>query len=117
MGAAIASSEYRAAKRTLKQLCRDGHKTSFDALDRAATLAGRWREHGRGAPAVPSELDAIVGAIEQLDRQLAEVEAFLPGSNPQAANADDLERGLRGLLADQVTLNKLPILYELKTRA
>ena len=53
--------------------------------------------------------------MEQLDRQLAELEAFLPGSSPQAANADDLERGLRGLLADQVTLNKLPILHELKT--
>jgi very-short-patch-repair endonuclease len=115
MGAAISSGEYRAAKRTLKALRRDGARASFDTLERAATLVQRWREYGHGAPAVPNGLDAITGASEQLDRQLAEVEAFLPGSNALVANADDLQRGLRGLLADQVTLNRLPTLYELRS--
>src|SRR5206468_1759368 len=65
-------------------------------------------------PSVPSERVAVAGTIEQLDTELNELVAFLPGTDLLGADADELAGLMARLRDDRLTLNKLPILHALR---
>jgi very-short-patch-repair endonuclease len=118
--ALLTSSDYRAARKRLKGLLRDGVKLKpqelLAAVNAAATEQARWSDlAANGAPpSAPDELDALGKALEQLRGELDELAGHLAAEGLDGAEAE-LAARCDALLDDTVTLAKLPELHRLKT--
>ncbi len=116
----VGSKTYRQARRQLRSLCRDAppatpllHTAAQAAADQQAT----WRAVtlDAGHPRLPGNLSNVLGAFEQLERELAVLRNALPRFDTGQATLEQLADWLAALLADQTTLLRLPALHRLRT--
>lgn len=117
-GARMGNGAYRRARKDVRALWRDGKpKTAemHEAVIAAAAEIAAWqaRSTDGGAPRLPADLAGTEGAYGQLGLELRAVGAYVGGEGLGALAAEEVQRQLDALLADQVTLYKLPELHRL----
>lgn len=117
--AALTSSAYRAARKTLRRLAQEKGVATLGLFTRAAAAADearRWTESAEtgSKPAAPAQLSVVVESHEQLLRELEHLSRYIPRSELGRLSEDSLSDMLDRLLADQPTLAKLPELHRLE---
>jgi very-short-patch-repair endonuclease len=119
VSATLISGEYRAAKKTLREAIREGHKLSANECYESATkvqqLIANWRDlatEASAAPSGPGDLAELTTAYEALCDRLAALAHKLDQGPLDGAAEETLAR-LDALLADVPTLSKLPELHRL----
>jgi very-short-patch-repair endonuclease len=120
MTASVTSGEFRSARKQLKECLHDGIKLAPSELLRAAEQAfteqKEWRKLSSrdSSPAVPDQLDDLRTGLDQLRDELDELASHLGETELDGSQAE-LETRCDALLADTVTLAKLPELHRLRT--
>jgi very-short-patch-repair endonuclease len=118
--ATITSSEFRAARKVVRSHLHDGTKLApavlFTRLQRAQEQSLLWAlvAANGAAPAAPGELASLLATFAQLQTELDELARAL-GSQPFDGTPTQIEAALDALLADTVTLARLPELHRLRT--
>lgn len=116
--AALTSSAYRRARKTLRRLAQEKGVATVGLFTRAVAAsdeARRWIESAEtgSRPTAPGQLSVVVESHEQLLRELEHLRRYLPSSQLGALTEAELGNTLDRLLADQPTLAKLPELHRL----
>jgi very-short-patch-repair endonuclease/DNA polymerase III delta prime subunit len=119
--ATLTNSEYRSAKKMLREALRDGTRLTPHELREAAVTAKDLQQDWSDVadaksaiPAPPAELDALQASYEEIWSRLQELGAHL-NRGPIEGSADAVLGELDALLGDISTLAKLPELHRLRT--
>lgn len=118
LAATLGNGTYRRARKQLRPLWRAG-KPSAEAmhatLGLAASHVSRWQQRSvrAGTPRVPSDLAGAAASFAQLGLELRAVGAYLGQESFGSLGTAELQAQLDALVADQVTLYKLPELHRL----
>jgi very-short-patch-repair endonuclease len=120
VGAALTSAEFRAARKRVKARLRDGVKLSPAELLAEVTttheLSNEWARHAVAEPTeptVPPEFARAQGTFDQLQTELQQLATTL-GRTDVPDTPAELRGLLDSLLADTVTLGRLPELHRLR---
>ena len=119
--ARLTSADYRAGRKHLKALLRPGvrlpGKRLYEALQEAERERCQWvaleASAGGPLPAAPQDLDELNAAYEQFQSDLARLLDLL-NAESLGESSEELGVALDALLADTVTLAKLPELHRLR---
>ena len=117
----LMSGETRQARRLVMSLLRDpGNKpqrqTLGDAIARAAAVRDSWaaRTDDAATPVAPTgDLAAVRRAWDALEHDVAELGTFVPGRRLRELSLGAFQELLRSMLADRVTVQRLPEAHRL----
>jgi AAA domain len=116
----LVSSEARRARRLAMSLLRDRHsRLRRQALSHALVRAGRARAAwmalgGASTPSVsPADLISARDAWRELERDVETLNTFVPSRQLRKLQLPDLHELLQAMLADRMTLNRLPEAHRL----
>jgi hypothetical protein len=117
--AQLTKGRYRNAKKTVGALARHKSKASelLDAVTAAAAQRAQWRElTGRDErPRPPADLATASAALSQLEAEVDTVAGWTQRGDLAQLDTAALANDLQALVADQMTLAKLPELHRLET--
>jgi DNA polymerase III epsilon subunit-like protein/very-short-patch-repair endonuclease len=119
--ATMTSGAFRTARKRLRELLREGQSPGqaelHALLGTAAEQQSQWQalSDGERPPLLPTDLAALAAQLTQLLGECAQLDRFAGGQPLAAMAAAALRARLDALLADHVTLAKLPELHRLRT--
>ncbi|MDA0160592.1 AAA domain-containing protein [Solirubrobacter ginsenosidimutans] len=118
LSATLGDADFRAARKQIKGLLRDGaglgKAALLDAVSIGAEAQRQWHSAGAdGPPTAPAALERMSQEHAALTERMAELEALL-GVAVDGSREGVTER-LRALRADAATLGRLPDLHQLRT--
>jgi very-short-patch-repair endonuclease len=119
-GARIGNADYRRARKRALALWRNAKpksRTLHEAISAAATELKAWQLQSTdgGIPRLPADLAGAEGAYGQLGVELLVVGTYVGRESFGDLSVDEVQARLDALIADQVTLYKLPELHRLST--
>lgn len=115
--AALFDSEYRRAKKLVRELMSDppAGREFYNFVHRARGVLDRWASlrNDNGLPRLPVNLNGTTGAYRQLTHELAALGAFFGSGSLTNFDTPETEQSLEALLDDSDTLFRLPTLNRL----